>query len=72
MPKDADLAGCPECGRARGAPIFYGMPAPDHYDEIMRKADEGKMAMGGCCVDDSSPAYRCGACGHEWGRTDQG
>lgn len=64
------LVKCPECGRKKGAKIFYGLPSPEYYDEILQKAHEGKIAMGGCCVSGDDPAYRCTVCEHEWGKAD--
>ena len=63
-------AKCPQCGRRKGAQISYGYPSPDAWPEIEKLTKEGKMVLGGCCVGDEDPQYRCTSCGHEWGRAE--
>jgi len=63
-------AECPECGRRKGAEIFYGYPAPDAWPRIEKLVEEGKAELGGCCVSGEDPKYRCGSCGHAWGRAE--
>ena len=52
---------CPECGQAPLSNILYGMPAFDEAFE--RKMNEGRVAIGGCCVGDDDPAWECTHCG---------
>lgn len=57
---------CPACGAsARIAEIQYGLPAFD--EELDRNLQVGSIVLGGCCVSDNMPRWRCGTCGHEWG-----
>ena len=52
---------CPECGKAPIASILYGMPAFD--EDLEQKMNEGRIALGGCCVSDDDPAWECTNCG---------
>lgn len=49
---------CPECGSSRVVPIVYGYPT----DETFKKADEGRVALGGCVVSPSNPRWQCLDC----------
>ncbi|MBI5434146.1 MAG: hypothetical protein HZA52_15035 [Planctomycetes bacterium] len=55
---------CPKCGEAEIVRIAYGLPSP----ELVEEAQRGEVALGGCCIDDDSPEFRCKQCGHEWSR----
>ena len=37
---------CPQCGGLDIVPIMYGLPGP----EAMEAAEQGRIALGGCCV----------------------
>jgi hypothetical protein len=52
---------CPHCG-ATGRPIIYGHPDVSMFES----SDRGEIEIGGCVVDDDSPAFRC-ANGHAFG-----
>jgi len=56
---------CPSCGASHVAEILYGMPAVD--EELQRNLDAGHIVLGGCCVSECMPRWRCGKCHHEWG-----
>ena len=57
---------CPKCGSLSAARIMYGLP---HYCKELREAlGTGRLVLGGCVVELESPAWRCNACGHSWGR----
>jgi hypothetical protein len=55
---------CPACGSTRVARILYGLPAYD--DELRRELDEGRVVLGGCCIDEDMPTRECLECGHSW------
>ena len=55
---------CPKCGSENAIPIAYGMPGP----ELFKKAEAGKVKLGGCCIEDNSPEYYCNDCEHEWNK----
>jgi len=57
---------CPQCGSLRVAAILYGLPIFD--DGLRRDLEAGRVVLGGCCVSNDSPAWRCLACGHKWGQ----
>lgn len=52
---------CPDCGGAL-MPIIWGYPGP----ELMKKAAEGKVLLGGCVVGLNPNNYHCSQCGHEF------
>ena len=43
-----DQIKCPQCGSKNTAEIIYGYPVPD--EAFHKKLDEGKIALGGCCI----------------------
>lgn len=53
---------CPKCGSLEIVPIMYGLPGP----EGMEAANQGKIALGGCCVTDDDPQKQCKACGTQF------
>lgn len=53
---------CPACGSKDVIPIAYGYPGPAMYQESM----EGKIFLGGCCLDIDSPASYCKSCENMW------
>ena len=53
---------CPSCKSEQVIPIVYGLPGV----ELAGQAEEGLIALGGCCVDDNNPRWMCKACEHEW------
>lgn len=54
---------CPKCKHYPLASILYGMPVFDA--ELERKIEEGRIAIGGCCVSDEDPVWLCTKCGLE-------
>jgi len=55
---------CPLCDSDEVLPILYGLPGP----EMVKEAEEGRIAIGGCIVDPDYPTSRCEKCGHQWGK----
>ena len=60
---------CPHCGSKDTARYIYGYPKFD--EEMQKKLDEGKWALGGCCISYAEvngvlvrtmPARRCNKC----------
>ena len=64
--KDKPSVNCPKCGKPdKVVPIVFGLPTPD----LCQQADEGKIAMGGCCMPmDGDPPrdYKCRDCNEEF------
>ncbi|MQG59666.1 MAG: hypothetical protein FI709_17350 [SAR202 cluster bacterium] len=56
---------CPSCGAPRVAAILYGLPALD--EQLKRELDADHLVLGGCCVLNEMPQWRCGKCNYEWG-----
>jgi hypothetical protein len=50
---------CPKCGSLKVASILNGMPASR---KIEKEVDEGRVVLGGCCVTDNSPTWKCLEC----------
>lgn len=50
--EDAEVV-CPYCGSRNIAHLIYGMPA--FTEELQRKLDEGKVALGGACLSMTVP-----------------
>ena len=55
---------CLKCGSLNAIKILYGMPT----GEAFLLAKEGKIKLGGCCINESNPEYYCKNCEHEWNR----
>ena len=53
---------CPKCGSDATATIVYGFPS----EELMEEAERGEVHLGGCCVTDNDPQWRCADCGYGW------
>ena len=52
---------CPVCGSKRVVRILYGLPAPEVFDDV----EKGKIALGGCCITDNDPYWKCLDCDTE-------
>ena len=51
---------CPKCGFKLLSNILYGLP---HFgDELLEDIKSGKISLGGCCISDLDPAWRCTKC----------
>ena len=48
---------CPKCGE-KLIEIVYGMPGP----ELFEASEQGEVILGGCCIGDEDPGYRCKKC----------
>lgn len=59
---------CPECGSSDVVPYLYGLPNPEAFN--LEK--QGKVILGGCCIDGNSFEWHCRRCKHDWGRFDFG
>jgi len=53
---------CPLCGSSRVIPIIYGYPSM----EMWAQENQGEIELGGCCIGDNDPEFRCKDCGHAW------
>jgi hypothetical protein len=56
---------CPTCGSHQVAEFLYGLP---DLDRLRPDLEAGRVVLGGCCLFEDSPQWKCHACGHEWGR----
>ena len=55
---------CPKCHSAKVAPIMYGMPSYEGFQE----AERGEVILGGCIVMPGQPDYGCLDCKHQWSK----
>jgi hypothetical protein len=53
---------CPSCNSEHVIPIVYGYPGAD----LAEQAEKGLVELGGCCVDDNNPNWKCKVCAKEW------
>jgi hypothetical protein len=53
---------CPKCSGIEVLRIMYGLPT----DEAIEEAQAGKIALGGCVVEESNPDWECKSCGYRW------
>ncbi|MBT6228824.1 MAG: hypothetical protein HOI47_19455 [Candidatus Scalindua sp.] len=51
---------CPQCGSSRIANILYGMP--EFSPEFEKRIEDGKIALGGCCISNDDPVWKCVEC----------
>lgn len=49
---------CPACGSTRVVAILYGVPTRKAFEE----ADAGRLSLGGCCLGNDDPEWRCVDC----------
>lgn len=54
---------CPSCGKQESVPLIWGLPSAG----LMELEELGEVALGGCVVPGEDFAFRCRACGIEWG-----
>lgn len=53
---------CPKCGHHPVGSILWGLPV--FSDELEQKMREGRIVLGGCCVDpENDPSWQCSQCG---------
>ena len=55
------IKNCPNCNSPRIATIQYGYPR--FSKELEQDLAEGKIVLGGCCITDDDPDYKCVECG---------
>lgn len=58
-------AKCPECGAEDVAVYLWGRPV--FSEELEGKLADGRVVLGGCCIPDAIPDFRCNVCGCEFG-----
>ncbi len=54
---------CNKCGSNNIALICYGLP--EFSDDLQKKIDKGEIVLGGCCISDNDPQWRCNICGND-------
>ena len=51
---------CPNCHSPRIAEILYGLPS--FSEQLDKDIKEGRVVLGGCCISDNDPDYKCMDC----------
>jgi hypothetical protein len=51
---------CPKCGSKEVAVILWGFQI--FSPKLEREMQEGKLVLGGCCVTDCDPSWKCTKC----------
>ena len=51
---------CPSCKATSVAAILYGLP--EFSQRLESDLQAGRVVLGGCCVTDDDPTWRCTAC----------
>ena len=54
---------CHHCG-SRVLRILYGEPTQEAYEQSL----QGKLILGGCCINEYSPDWQCPTCGQTYAR----
>ena len=66
--EDDNMIVCPKCGSKNTAPIIYGMPT----EELFEESEKNKVILGGCCITECDDDYGCCDCGFEWSKDSLG
>ena len=56
---------CPKCDSSSVAEILWG-----YYTDVNSLEDaleKKEIVLGGCCVTDNDPKWKCNDCHHKWG-----
>lgn len=51
---------CPACGSKGIASYLYGMPI--FSKKLEKEMETGKTILGGCCISDDDPIWKCLSC----------
>jgi hypothetical protein len=51
---------CPQCGSTKIADILHGMP--DYSPDLEKRIEDGRIALGGCCISNDDPKWKCTEC----------
>ena len=54
---------CPACGSENIAGILYGLPV--FSPSLEKEIKENKTVLGGCCITEDDPAWKCIDCNAE-------
>ncbi len=61
------MKACPKCKSNMIIDIVYRFTS----EEMSDKAGNNKIALGGCGIEPSNPAFKCKSCGEEFGGLDK-
>jgi hypothetical protein len=56
---------CPACDSASVAEILWGYYT--NVDSLEDALEKKEIVLGGCCVTDNDPKWKCNDCHHKWG-----
>ena len=61
------MKSCPKCKSNMIIDIVYGFPS----EELAEDANNNRVQLGGCCVGEDDPKFKCKSCGNAFGESDQ-
>ena len=59
---------CPKCKSSDITETIYGLICESGMKDLEKELDDGKVRLGGCCIDGNSKRFGCNKCFFEWGR----
>ena len=59
---------CPKCKSSDITETIYGLICESGMKALEKELDDGKVRLGGCCIDENSKRFGCNNCFFEWGR----
>jgi hypothetical protein len=59
---------CPKCKSKDITETIYGLISESGMKDLEKELENGKVRLGGCCIDENSKQFWCNNCTFEWGR----
>ena len=59
---------CPKCKSKDITVTIYGLISESGMKDLEKELENGKVRLGGCCIDENSKQFWCNNCTFEWGR----
>ena len=59
---------CPECKSSDITETIYGLICESGMKDLEKELENGKVRLGGCCIDENSKQFRSNDCLFEWGK----
>ena len=59
---------CPKCKSNDITETIYGLISESGMKALEKELKDGKVRLGGCCIDENSKQFWCNNCTFEWGR----
>ena len=62
------MKACPKCKSNDITETIYGLICESGMKDLEKELNDGKVRLGGCCIDGNSKRFGCNNCFFEWGR----